>query len=81
MSDEWTVLHMNVRKPQIISLAEIKCMQVYIRSVCTKSTLTVFTGRYGTKVDLWATGVVCYVMLCGVSPFNTCPEDKNVTGK
>jgi hypothetical protein len=36
---------------------------------------------YGTKVDLWATGVVCYVMLCGVSPFNTCPEDKNVTGK
>jgi len=30
----------------------------------------VFSGRYNEKVDIWSSGVICYIMLCGSQPFN-----------
>ena len=25
---------------------------------------------YGVKIDIWASGVIVYILLCGFSPFN-----------
>lgn len=30
----------------------------------------VFSGRYNEKVDIWSSGVICYIMLSGTQPFN-----------
>jgi len=30
----------------------------------------ILNGSYDKSVDLWATGVICFIMLCGYPPFN-----------
>lgn len=31
---------------------------------------------YGLEVDMWATGVICYILLCGFPPFRSLDRDQ-----
>ena len=35
--------------------------------------------RYGLKVDIWASGIVLYTLLCGFPPFGRCVVSTAVT--
>ena len=35
-----------------------------------------FVAGYGLEVDMWATGVICYILLCGFPPFRSLDRDQ-----
>ena len=32
--------------------------------------------EYNHKVDIWSVGVICYILICGVAPFNARNKDE-----
>ncbi|XP_019721797.1 serine/threonine-protein kinase DCLK1-like [Hippocampus comes] len=54
----------------------------YLYTVCGTPTYVapeiVAEKGYGLKVDIWAAGVITYILLCGFPPFNCGGEDQDV---
>ena len=40
----------------------------------------VIAGKYGKQCDMWSIGVITYIMLTGVPPFNA-KDDAEILGK
>lgn len=76
-SAAWVIGHLLWNKVEKITINPIKNCHSNSRQTCYLqmclisliSSIFLFNDRYGLKVDIWAAGVITYILLCGFPPF------------
>uniref|UniRef100_A0A4W5PXV0 Doublecortin-like kinase 1a n=1 Tax=Hucho hucho TaxID=62062 RepID=A0A4W5PXV0_9TELE len=72
------IVHRDIKPENLLSLS-LSLTYVFSLSLALSLSLSLsLCSRYGIKVDIWAAGVITYILLCGFPPFRGSSDDQEV---